>query len=132
MVMGGQVLLVNIRNVPYDLIVSEDVLRLFLVRAVEKAGMTPVLHTLQVAHFPAPVKGVLRGGFGISAGMILVESHIYIHTWAEDGYIRFELSSCKNINVDAVISLIKTIFGDDVKIDYVVVPWLTTDGGAVG
>lgn len=121
--MKGVVLLANIYQVPTDILSSEDILRLLLVRCVESAEMTPVLHTLQLTHFPSPIKNTLRGGYGISAGMILVESHIYIHTWIERNYVRFELSSCKSFDVEKVINVIKTIFGKEVKIDYKVVPW---------
>ena len=89
--MKGQTLLVNIYDAPSELLSSEEIIRLFLVRAVEFIDMTPILHTLQVAHFPTPIKGILRGGYGLSAGMVLVESHIYIHTWPENGYSAIDI-----------------------------------------
>ena len=119
----GQTLLANIREVPPDILSSEEIIRLLLVRTVEAAGMTPVKHTLQVAHFPAPVGGDLRGGYGLSGGMILVESHVYVHTWPEEGYARFELSSCKPFPSKQVLDVLGTILGPKVQIEPLVVPW---------
>jgi len=121
--MKGLTLLANLNGVSEDLLSSDEIISLLLLRCIEAANMTPVNHTLQIAHFPIPVKGKLRGGFGLSAGMILIESHIYIHTWPENGYARFELSSCKPFDCDEVINVLKTFLGREVQIDYVSIPW---------
>lgn len=119
----GQVLLANIHSAPSDILSSEEILRLFLVRCVERICMTPVKQTLQVVKFPIPINSKFRGDFGISAGLILVESHIYIHTWPEKNFARLEISSCKTFDEEKVVKCILTFFGDDVIVDYVVLPW---------
>lgn len=119
----GQTLLGNIYDAPTDVLSSDEILRLFLVRCVERIGMTPVLQTLQVVHFPIPVKSKTKGEFGISAGLILIESHIYIHTWTEKRYARFEISSCKDFDEEKVKDCVFAFFGDSVKFDYVIIPW---------
>jgi len=121
--MKGLTLLANVRDVAADVLSSDEIMKLLVVRAVEAADMTPVLHTLQVAHFPAPVKGSLRGGYGLSAGLILVESHVFIHTWPEFNYMRFELSSCREFDESKVLETLKVILGKGIKIDYIVIPW---------
>jgi len=123
--MKGLTFLADIFGVSEDILSSDEIIRLMLVRCVENIGMTPVLHTLQVAHFPIPVKGKLRGGYGLSAGMILVESHIYIHTWPENGYARFELSSCKEFEIERLLNTLKIFLGE-VEIRYVSIPWTNT------
>jgi len=125
--MKGQTLLVNIYGAPSELLSSEEIIRLFLVRAVEFIDMTPILHTLQVAHFPTPIKGILRGGYGLSAGMVLVESHIYIHTWPEENYARLEISSCKSFDEKKALEVIKVFFGKDVRVDYKNLSWNESD-----
>lgn len=124
--MKGEILCVNLKNVPFALLMNDEVIKLLLVRATEQAGMTPVLHTLQVSHFPISFNGLLKGGYGIRAGMILVESHIYIHTWPEIGYARFELSSCKKINTENVLKTLTLFLGEDISMDYKLIPWEDT------
>lgn len=121
--MKGEILCVNIRNASFNLLTNEEIIKLLLIRATEQAGMTPVLYTLQVSHFPIVCNGLLKGGYGISAGMILVESHIYIHTWPEIGYARFELSSCQKIDAENVLKTITLFLGKDVSIEYKLIPW---------
>lgn len=119
----GLTLLVNIKQVEPELLMSEEIIKLLLLRCIEAADMTPVKHTWQIAYFPAPIKKTLRGDYGLSAGIILVESHIYIHTWPEKNYARFELSSCKEFDKDKVLKVIKTFFGVDIEIESQAVPW---------
>lgn len=126
--MTGQTLLVNIYNAPQDVLSSEEILRLFLVRCVEFIDMTPVLNTLQVAHFPSPIKNSYKGGYGLSAGLILVESHIYIHTWVEKNYARLEISSCKSFDEKKVFDIINMFFGKEVAISYEKIDWEAKDG----
>jgi len=123
--MGGQTVLLDLHDIASDLLSSEEIIRLLLVRAVEEAGLTPVKHTIQVIHFPSPIKGDLRGGYGLSGGMVLVESHIYIHTWPEKGYARLELSSCKRIKLEPFLTVIRVIFGSQCSISYSVIDWQT-------
>jgi len=121
--MKGQTFLANIYDVSPELLSSDEVIRLLLIRCVEAVEMTPVLHTYQSSHFPAPIDGELRGGYGISAGMILVESHIYIHTWPESKFARFELSSCKPFTIDNLLKTIRVIFGEKIKMKYCSIDW---------
>ena len=52
--MEGKVLLVNVYEVPPELLSSDEIMKLLLIRTIEAANMTPVLHTLQIANFPIP------------------------------------------------------------------------------
>lgn len=119
----GQVFLADIFSVDEGLLSSEDIIRLLVLRCVEAIEMTPVLPSYQSIKFPLPIGGIFRGDFGISAGMLLVESHIYIHTWPEKGYARLEVSSCRNFSdkVDRLVNVIETILGG--KVIYDVVNW---------
>jgi S-adenosylmethionine/arginine decarboxylase-like enzyme len=121
--MNGITLLININSASQDILSSEETIRLFLIRAVEAANMTPVRHTMQMVHFPISINKVLKGGYGISAGVILVESHIYFHGWTEESYARIELSSCKQFDIQSVVNIVKTFFGREVEIEYRVIPW---------
>lgn len=121
--MKGETLLIDLYNAPRDILSSAEILSLFLIRCTELIGMTPVKQTLQVVHFPISQNKSLKGDFGISAGLILVESHIYIHTWTEKNYARLEISSCKEINEKIVLLLCEIIFGDDLIISYKKIKW---------
>jgi S-adenosylmethionine decarboxylase len=120
--MKGMTLLVNIYTEDKDILTNAEILKLLLIRCVEAADMTPLKHTLVLEHFPIHSDKGLVGGVGISGGLILVESHIYLHTWLEHGYVRLELSSCKEFNPDKVINTIKTIIGS-AFISFTEVPW---------
>jgi S-adenosylmethionine decarboxylase len=109
--MKGMTLLVNIHTKDKELLTNDEILKLLLIRCVEAADMTPLKHTMILEHFPIHSDKGLLGGVGISGGLVLVESHIYLHTWLEQGYIRLELSSCKEFNPDKVINTIRTIIG---------------------
>ena len=120
--MKGMTLLVNIRTEDKDILTNAEILKLLLIRCVEAANMTPLKHTMVLEHFPIHSDKGLIGGVGISGGLILVESHIYLHTWLEYGYIRLELSSCKEFNPHKVIDTIRTIIGS-AFISFNEVPW---------
>lgn len=119
----GQVFLADIFSVDEGLLSSEDIIRLLLLRCIEAIEMTPVLTSYQSVKFPLPIGGAFRGDFGISAGMLLVESHIYIHTWPERGYARLEVSSCRKFSdkVDRLVNVIGTILGG--RVIYDIVNW---------
>ncbi|RKX58232.1 MAG: hypothetical protein DRP29_06995 [Thermodesulfobacteriota bacterium] len=122
--MEGKTLLVNVYNVLPDLLSSDEIAKLLLIRTIEAADMIPVLHTLQIAHFPIPVKDKgFRGEYGLSAGIVLIESHVYIHTWPEKNYMRYEMSSCKDFEEKKVLDVLKIILGNKIKIEYQAIPW---------
>jgi len=121
--MKGKTLLVNIYNVLPELLSSDEIAKLLLIRTIEAANMTPVLHTLQIAHFPIPINKEFRGEYGLSAGIVLIESHVYIHTWPEKNYMRYEMSSCKNFEEKKVLDILKIILGSKIKIKYQAIPW---------
>ncbi|RLG09319.1 hypothetical protein DRN73_10095 [Candidatus Pacearchaeota archaeon] len=121
--MKGKTLLVNIYNASSDLLSSDEIAKLILIRTIEAAEMTPVLHTLQVAHFPIPEGNKFKGEYGLSAGIVLVESHVYLHTWPEKEYMRYEMSSCKDFEEKNVLEVLKTILGNKIKIRYKTVLW---------
>jgi len=125
--MDGQTLLLNLYHPPKILLKIGPTLKLFLKRVVEAAGMTPLEHTFTVEHFPVFRGGVWRGGGGVSASMILIESHIFIHTWPELLYARVELSSCKPINLDSVLMIVKAFCGERCRVSYKLVDWVESE-----
>ena len=121
--MKGQTLLLNLYHPPEEVLTEDSVVKLFLRRLVEAAGMTPLEHTWSVEHFPVPVGGEFKGGYGLSANLILVESHIYIHTWPECRYARIELSSCKPIDADSVLRTVEAFCGKSSKVEHQLIDW---------
>lgn len=51
------------------------------------------------------------GGNGITAGVILAESHITIHTWPEKKYVAADVFMCGQCRPKDAIPLIVNIFG---------------------
>ena len=97
------------------LLFDEGVLRLLIERIVEAIDMTLVPDSMKFWHFPIPLKGY-RGEYGVSGGAILVESHIYLHTWPERRFMRLEISSCKQFNWAEALEVIRNILGRKCKI----------------
>lgn len=123
----GKVLLVNAYEVSEKILISDEVIKLLLIRTIEAANMTPVMHTLSIAHFPVLAKGSYKGEYGLSAGIVLVESHVYIHTWPEKRYMRYEMSSCRDFKEKEVLNVLRIILGKEAKIEYKTVPWESED-----
>lgn len=121
--MQGVTLLFNINKVDETLCQDHAILELLLIRCVESVDLTPVRNSLHLYQFPIVENGKSLGDFGVSGGLILLESHIYLHTWPEKNYIRLELSSCKKVSLSPVLRTIETILGKDVKVTCKVVEW---------
>lgn len=120
----GENVLININNADYKTLTKKDVIENYLIRAVEIIDMTPVLDTLTIKHFPIVIDNKYRGDFGLSGMLILVESHISIHTFPELNYARVEISTCKAIkDIQDLIKFTKFYFGKDTIIDYKHLYW---------
>jgi len=88
----GETITVSAIGCSYFPLTSIDVIKNFLINTVKLLGMTPVDDTLTIRTFPT-LDG--RGDYGISGFLILTESHISVHTWPQEKFIRVEFSSCK-------------------------------------
>ncbi len=106
--MEGMTLLADVFGASLKALTSHEIATHFLTRCVEEIGMKPLPHTLKVEHFPL-IDG--SGGFGLSGLMILVESHIAIHTWPERRYARVEISSCRRFDAKKAINVLRAFFG---------------------
>jgi len=49
--------------------------------------------------------------WGVSAFVMLYESHISIHTWPEESYVAMDIYSCKDFNHKEVINFLKKYLG---------------------
>jgi len=105
-------MLVNVTDADFNALTNHDIIKHFLIRCTEEMGMTPLPHTLTIEHFPI-IGG--KGDYGISGMLILIESHISIHTWPEKNYARIEISSCRDFSEIDAVKVIKSFFGGEVK-----------------
>jgi len=97
---SGQHLLVDLKNVEYDFLNSEDRLAQAMVNVVRDSQLTLLsyhCHTLQPA--------------GVSCVGVLLESHISFHTWPEEGVITLDLFTCGSNPLIPVIPVIMRLFG---------------------
>jgi len=97
---SGQHLLVDLKNVEYDFLNSEDRLAQAMVNVVRDSKLTLLsyhCHTLQPA--------------GVSCVGVLLESHISFHTWPEEGVITLDLFTCGSNPLIPVIPVIMRLFG---------------------
>ena len=57
---------------------------------------------------------------GLTGFVILVESHIAIHTFPNDGFVSFDIFSCKYFNPNDAAEFAKEFFGaQDYKLNYI-------------
>ena len=97
---AGQHLLVDLRNVEYDFLASEDRLSQAMVDVVQESKLTLLsyhCHSLQPT--------------GVSCVGVLLESHISFHTWPEEGVITLDLFTCGINPLIPVIPSIERLFG---------------------
>jgi S-adenosylmethionine decarboxylase related protein len=70
-------------------------------RVADAAALTPVA---SVHHRFQPQ--------GISAVLVLAESHIAIHTWPEERTAHVTLTSCRDLPADTIVSVSRLLKGD--------------------
>ena len=114
----GMTMLMDVKNANLEALTKHDIVAHYLIRCTEEIGMRPLPHTLTIEHFPLIDGG---GEFGVSGMLILVESHIALHTWPELKYARVEISSCKEFEPEIALCVTKAFFGGE--IDWKVVEW---------
>src|SRR3989338_6027947 len=74
----------------------------------------------QVTEVPSQGQNSFDRG-GITGFVILVESHMSIHTFPEDGYASFDIFSCKDFNIDyATKSLMEMLGAKKVEKNFIV------------
>jgi len=103
----GWLLVANCYTKETQLLQDSNYIKHFMRNLVLGVGLTPVKDTLVVATFPIPEA---KNQVGVSATIILVESHAGIHTWPELEYARIELSSCARVKKEDFESIIKAFF----------------------
>ena len=113
----------SIFDCPSSLLSDSSFLGTMIQRIVEGIGMTPVKKSMAFYHFPIMVKEKPCGEYGISGGCILVESHVYLHTWPERGFMRLEISSCKPVSVFNATKVIKIFLGRNICVKTEAVDW---------
>ncbi|MCK5016089.1 MAG: S-adenosylmethionine decarboxylase [Candidatus Peribacteraceae bacterium] len=78
---------------------------------IKTAGLTEVDNSKFTYSFPAQDGSDVSGVTGM---VVLLESHLSLHTWPETSYMRLELSSCRILDPDVlekVHSYLRTWFG---------------------
>jgi len=82
----------------------------FLITLVNKLKMTPLRDTLILKEIPALGH---EGMTSVTATIALLESHVCFHSWPEWNYMRLEISTCREADVDSYsdsINYIKEFF----------------------
>lgn len=134
----GLTILVNIDNADQQILQSESLIRHAILEMCKILHMTPVLESMQIYKFPVllynkndqyniyqpyDIKIEYKGDTGYSGGIIILESHIYFHSWFEEKFMRLEISTCKIPSQNDIIILIdflKNIFKtNDISFDLV-------------
>ena len=99
--MNGKHLLVNAKNVTAD-VDDESLWRKVFDRTVFATKTTKV-RDFELVKFPEK---------GVTAFLVLGESHISVHTYPEDNAYYFDVFSCKDFNVTKVVRILLDTFGN--------------------
>jgi S-adenosylmethionine decarboxylase len=68
-------------------------------------GMTPITQCQAFRY-----QGKVKDDWGITAMIMIAESHISIHTFPEKGFFAFDLFSCRDFNTDLVVDTLANAF----------------------
>jgi S-adenosylmethionine decarboxylase len=99
--MNGKHLLVNGKNVTAD-VDDESLWREVFDKTVD-ATKTTKMRDFDLVKFPEK---------GVTAFLVLGESHISVHTYPEDNAYYFDVFSCKDFNVNEVVKILISTFGN--------------------
>ena len=99
--MNGKHLLVNAKNVKAD-VDDESLWRKVFDRTVFVTKTTKV-RDFELVKFPEK---------GVTAFLVLGESHISVHTYPEDNAYYFDVFSCKDFNANEVVKILISTFGN--------------------
>lgn len=96
---AGQHLLLDIENVDYDFLNSEQQLATAMIGMVDNSGLTLLsyhCHSLKPA--------------GVTCVGVLLESHVSFHTWPEEGVITLDLFTCGSQSLLDHLQLVTNLF----------------------
>ncbi len=88
---------------------TKDAVKRFLEEFPAKINMTTIMSP-QVMHYDG---GDIPEDRGISGFVIIAESHIAIHTFAEKGFFTLDIFSCKPFDIDLAIKHVIDFFAPD-------------------
>ena len=107
----GVTLLMNVHGADWDILTSELYIKTYFTKLIKAVDLTPVPESFTARFFPSPDKM----NYGVTAFMVLLESHIAIHTWPELRYARIELSSCKDFDWQKAVEITQAFTGGIVR-----------------
>jgi len=93
----GQHLIVELYDCPADLLSDPVSIEKAMKTAADKMGATTV--TSNFHHF-SPL--------GVSGVVIIMESHLTIHTWPEYGYAAVDIFTCGEIDLEIGVTFLQT------------------------
>lgn len=102
----GLHLLIDARDIPYQ-VANEDFTRRLFTELVHRLRLTPA-SDIRIVHFPADeARGVVAG---LSAFILLKESHISYHSFGEERGFAFDIYSCKPFDTAEVDHIVRKAF----------------------
>jgi len=85
---------------------DKDTIRQLLAEFPSQLNMTTIMEP-QVMYYDG---GEIPDDKGVSGFVIIAESHIAIHTFAEKGFLTLDIFSCKEFNIEAAIDYVLRFF----------------------
>jgi len=102
----GKHVLIDVFEVPFEVLDNEKLILQCLIQAASKAGAT-ILHSY--AHHFEPQ--------GVSCVVVISESHFSVHTWPERLYAAVDLFTCgDSVDLDMATQEILQFLGGDPKV----------------
>lgn len=108
MKVDGETVFIDVKLDPkFKKMYSRKYLKTSLIKVPSELGLTPHLDTVKLKGLP--IDGTKKKGY--TGFVLLTQSHLYcFHSWPENQYIHFELSSCKKVSRRKVAKVISELF----------------------
>lgn len=90
---------------------DEKIIYDFMDGLPEKIGMTKIMPPMMTVCMEDTVK--VKEDTGITCVVLIMESHITLHTFNKKGFATFDLYSCNDFDVDQVLSIFKEMFSPE-------------------
>lgn len=103
--MFGPHLILEAYGCPQELLGDLGLVSQVLDKYPEKLDMTKIMPPYVFRY-----EGTVPEDWGVSGVVLIAESHISIHTFAEKGFVTLDIFSCREFDVDSAVAYFSEIF----------------------
>lgn len=101
---GGKTCRIILRGVPLGCLESWSHNEWVVTALCSHLGMTRICNPIICAIPP-----------GLSCGIVIAESHIFVHTWPEENAVRIVIDSCKDFDLPSAVRFVCDAYHTEVE-----------------